>query len=90
LQSAVATAIANEIQVRLTPEYNIRLANARPLNPKVLDVYLAGRYHLEQMSIFFFKRGMEKKLPEMNKQKPCNHFERQSNSIRPMRLAILG
>ena len=60
LQSAVATAIANEIQVRLTPEYNIRLANARPLNPKVLDVYLAGRYHLEQMSIFFFKRGMEK------------------------------
>jgi TolB-like protein/DNA-binding winged helix-turn-helix (wHTH) protein/tetratricopeptide (TPR) repeat protein len=60
LQSAVATAIADEIQVRLTPQYKLRLANARAINPKALDAYLAGRYHLEQMSILFFKRGMER------------------------------
>jgi hypothetical protein len=41
LQSAVATDIATEIQVRLTPEYKMRLANARRLNPKVLDAYSA-------------------------------------------------
>jgi TolB-like protein/DNA-binding winged helix-turn-helix (wHTH) protein len=60
LQSAVATAIANEIQVRLTPQYQLRLANVRAINPKALDAYLAGRYHLEQMNILFFKRGMER------------------------------
>ena len=60
LQSAVATAIADEIQVRLTPQYKLRLANVKAINPKALDAYLAGRYHLEQMSILFFKRGMEK------------------------------
>jgi TolB-like protein/DNA-binding winged helix-turn-helix (wHTH) protein len=60
LQSAVATAIADEIQVRLTPQYKLRLANVKAINPKALDAYLAGRYHLEQMSILFFKRGMKK------------------------------
>jgi TolB-like protein/DNA-binding winged helix-turn-helix (wHTH) protein len=59
LQRAVATAIADELQVRLTPQYKLRLANARAINPKALDAYLAGRYHLEQMNILFFKRGME-------------------------------
>jgi TolB-like protein/DNA-binding winged helix-turn-helix (wHTH) protein len=59
LQSAVATAIAEEINVTLTPQYKLRLANVKAIKPKALDAYLSGRFHLEQMSILFFKRGME-------------------------------
>ena len=59
LQSAVATAIADEINVTLTPKYKLRLANVKPIKPKALDAYLSGRFHLEQMSILFFQRGME-------------------------------
>ncbi len=61
LQSAVATAIADEINVTLTPQYKLRLANVKAIKPKALDAYLSGRFHLEQMSILFFKRGMEKR-----------------------------
>ncbi len=57
LQSAVATAIADEIQVRLTPQYKLRLPNAKAINPKALDAYLTGRYHLEHVD--FPNRGME-------------------------------
>jgi hypothetical protein len=61
LQSAVATAIADEINVTLTPQYKLRLANVKAIKPKALDAYLSGRFHLEQMSILFFQRGMEKR-----------------------------
>jgi TolB-like protein/DNA-binding winged helix-turn-helix (wHTH) protein len=60
LQSAVATAIADEVNVTVAPQYKHRLANVKAINPKALDAYLGGRYHLEQMSTLFFKRGMEK------------------------------
>ena len=60
LQSAVATAIADEINVTLTPQYKLHLANVKAIKPTGLDAYLSGRFHLEQMSILFFKRGMEK------------------------------
>ena len=61
LQSAVASAIAEEINVTLTPQYKLRLASVKAIKPKALDAYLSGRFHLEQMSILFFKRGMEKR-----------------------------
>jgi TolB-like protein/tetratricopeptide (TPR) repeat protein len=59
LQSAVATAIAEEIKLTLTPQYKFRLASVKAINPKALDACLRGRYHLEQMGIFLFKRGTE-------------------------------
>ncbi len=68
LQSAVAGAVADEIKVTLTPRYKLRLTNVKAINPKALDAYLGGRHHLEQMSILFYKRGMEKSAEEEQKE----------------------
>jgi len=44
LQGQVAQAIAREIQVKLTPEEQKLLGNARPVDPQAHDDYLKGRY----------------------------------------------
>ena len=44
LQAQVAQAVAREIQVKLTPQEQKLLGNARPVNPKAHDDYLKGRY----------------------------------------------
>jgi TolB-like protein/DNA-binding winged helix-turn-helix (wHTH) protein len=61
LQSEVAGAITNEIQVRVTPQEAARLAAGKPVNPKALDAYFAGRYHLSKKIIYLdFIKGKEK------------------------------
>ena len=62
LQSEVARAIANEIQVTLTPQERARLARARPVNLEAHEAYIRGRYdwgraHLER-SIEHFERAI--------------------------------
>jgi len=42
LQSEVAQAIAREVQVKLTPQEQTRLASARPVNPEAHGLYLKG------------------------------------------------
>lgn len=44
LQSEVAEAIANAIQVTITSEDKLRLQQIRQANPQALDAYLRGRY----------------------------------------------
>ncbi len=44
LQSEVARAIAQEVQVRLTPQEVLQLANTRPVNAEAHEAYLRGRY----------------------------------------------
>lgn len=59
LQSAVATAIANEIQVRITPDVQSRLKSLRPVNPKALDTYFQARYHLSQANNLTYYSGKQ-------------------------------
>ena len=42
LQGEVAQAIAHEVQVKLTPQEQTRLASARPVNPEAHGLYLKG------------------------------------------------
>jgi TolB-like protein/Tfp pilus assembly protein PilF/predicted Ser/Thr protein kinase len=44
LQSQVASEIASEIKVALTPQDQTRLATARKVNPQAHEAYLKGRY----------------------------------------------
>jgi len=44
LQSDVAGAIAHEIELKLSPEEIVRLSTPRPVDPKVYEDYLQGRY----------------------------------------------
>jgi TolB-like protein/DNA-binding winged helix-turn-helix (wHTH) protein/Tfp pilus assembly protein PilF len=44
LQSDVASSIAQEIKLKLTPEERARLASPLALNPEAYELYLKGRY----------------------------------------------
>lgn len=44
LQSEVASSIAREISLKLSPEKNARLAEAPPVDPEAYEDYLKGRY----------------------------------------------
>ncbi len=46
LQSQVAQAIAQQIQVALTPEERVRLTTARQVDPAAYEAYVRGRYFL--------------------------------------------
>ena len=48
LQNEVAQAIAGEIQVKLTPQEQARLAPPRPVNPEAQEAYLRGIYWREK------------------------------------------
>ena len=50
LQSELARAIANEIQVKLTPLDHARFGEAHPINPEAYEAYLKGRYHWNRRS----------------------------------------
>jgi TolB-like protein/Flp pilus assembly protein TadD len=48
LQSEVARAISNEIQVKLTPQHWARNMSALPANRQAYEAYLRGRYYLDK------------------------------------------
>jgi TolB-like protein/DNA-binding winged helix-turn-helix (wHTH) protein/Flp pilus assembly protein TadD len=47
LQDDVARAIANGIQIKLTPQEQARLASARPVSPEAYEAYVKGRYFMD-------------------------------------------
>jgi len=67
LQSEVAQAVAQKIQVTLTAEDTKRLSGARPVNPEAYDACLKGRFHLYKFSpehlesaLGYFQLALEK------------------------------
>ncbi len=59
LQREVASAIADEIHVNLTPEQQAQLLRVRPVNPGVYDAYLKGRASWYIWSEAGFRKGIE-------------------------------
>jgi TolB-like protein/DNA-binding winged helix-turn-helix (wHTH) protein/Flp pilus assembly protein TadD len=59
LQGDVARAIAAEVQIKLTPEQESRLAaKTRPVDPKVYEAYLKGLYFSNRLSEDGLKRAI--------------------------------
>ncbi len=65
LQSEVASAIAREVQAKLTPQEQDRLATGHSVNPEVYEAYIRGRRSLEtrtkagiENSIAYFQKGI--------------------------------
>jgi TolB-like protein/Flp pilus assembly protein TadD len=46
LQQEVAVAIADEVEIKLTPQQKAHLSGARPVNARAHEAYLEGRYYL--------------------------------------------
>src|SRR5947208_450669 len=67
LQTDVARAIAQEIQIKLTPQQKARLASAPPTDPAAYQLYVNGRTHLEtwtdsgiRVAMDYFERAIQK------------------------------
>jgi serine/threonine-protein kinase len=60
LQGELATAIAREINVQLTPAEQSRLANAPSVDPEAHDAYLKGRYFFNRPSDENLQRAIER------------------------------
>jgi TolB-like protein/DNA-binding winged helix-turn-helix (wHTH) protein len=48
LQTDVASAIGNEVRLKITPGQRARLASAHSVNPEAYEAYLKGRYFMEK------------------------------------------
>jgi len=48
LQSEITRTIADEIRLKLPPQYATRIATSRHVDPQVEEDYLKGRYHLSK------------------------------------------
>jgi serine/threonine protein kinase/Flp pilus assembly protein TadD len=67
LQNELGRAIAQQVQVKLTTLYGVRLVNKYAPNPEAYELYLKGRFYLRQRtfdamdkSIEYFQRSIEK------------------------------
>jgi len=59
LQSEVARAITNEVQVKLTPQQRARLARTRPVSPEAYEAYLRGRYYWNKRTPEDLKKAIQ-------------------------------
>ena len=59
LQSEIARAIADSIQVQLTPQENARLARRQPVDPEAFEAYLRGRYFLDKWTTAGCRKSIE-------------------------------
>ena len=58
LQDEVARAIASEIQIKVTPNEQARLASARAVNPEAYRLYLIGRFFWNKRTEEGFKQAI--------------------------------
>jgi len=59
LQSQVASAIAREVEVKITPQEQAHLARTRPVEPEDYEAYLKGRYYWNKRTGEGVKKGTE-------------------------------
>ena len=50
IQGEVAKAIAHEIQIKATPQEEVRLTNSHPVDPEAYHAFLKGRYYASRRS----------------------------------------
>jgi TolB-like protein/tetratricopeptide (TPR) repeat protein len=59
LQADVTQAIVREIQVRITPQEQAKVAQVRPVDPEAYEAYLKGRHHWNKRNGPGIKKGAE-------------------------------
>ncbi|MCH8947330.1 MAG: winged helix-turn-helix domain-containing protein [Acidobacteria bacterium] len=59
LHSEVARAIAREIKITLTPQEQVQLGRAQPVDPETYQLYLKGNFQLTRLSQTGFRKAVE-------------------------------
>ena len=75
LQNEIARTVAEEIQVKLTPEEHARLASVQPIDPKAHDEYLRGRSVLAGGPGHMSKLASKRQYTEQDIQTAIAHFK---------------
>lgn len=75
LQGEIASAIANQIEVQLTPQEENRLAERRPVDPETFAMYMKGMYHLNKLTPEGIEKGLSylQQSVENNPNEPLAH-----------------
>ncbi len=75
LQGEIATAIAGQIKVQLTPQEEKRLADKRPVNPETYEMYMKGMYHINKLTPDGIQKGLAhlQQAIEDNPNEPLAH-----------------
>jgi TolB-like protein/Flp pilus assembly protein TadD len=75
LQGEIAQTIANQIQVKLTPQEEMRLAVTRQVNPETYEMYMKGMYHLNKLTPEGIRKGLSylQQAVENNPNEPLAH-----------------
>jgi TolB-like protein/DNA-binding winged helix-turn-helix (wHTH) protein len=67
LQDEIARDVANQVKITLSPQEQIQLAKAHPVDPEAQEAYLKGRYELNKWtaegakkSIEYFQRAVQR------------------------------
>ena len=68
LERDVADEISRQVRARLATSNQVPLTQSRPTNPKALDAYLQGNYHLDQLGTGAGRR--KKARPRSTSSKP--------------------
>ncbi len=71
LQAELAQAIANEIQVELTPQERASVVAANPVNPKAYNAYLKGRYFWNKRTSEGFEKAKQQFLTAIEHDSTC-------------------
>ncbi len=59
LQSEVALSITHAVQIKLTPDEQVRLASARPVNPEAHEAYLKGQFFFNKLTKADLRKAIE-------------------------------
>jgi TolB-like protein/DNA-binding winged helix-turn-helix (wHTH) protein/Tfp pilus assembly protein PilF len=59
LQADVAQAIAYQVEIKLTPQVQTRLASARPVNPEAYQAFLKAQYYWSKWPEEEYKKSIE-------------------------------
>ena len=59
LQDEVARAIARQVRISLTPQEQVRLTRARPVNPQAHEAYLRGLFELQKQTPGAVEKSIE-------------------------------
>src|SRR5271163_1659596 len=75
LQNEIARTVADEIQIKLTPEEHAQLASVRPIDPEAHDEYLRGRSVLAGGPGHLSKLASKRQYTEQDIQRAIAYFK---------------
>ena len=75
LHGEIAKDIADQINIKLTPQEDVQLTHSRSVNPETYELYMKGMYHINKLTPDGITKGLSylQKAVESNPEEPLAH-----------------